>query len=110
TLGRAARGGEAGGAHDGVPHVPAGVHRDAMSDRTGRSADRVSTAGMVPVAASVPPWRRGAAIAIALLDRRDRGGAGRKPTARTGNAIEGHRGGDQLNTEATHRPHPRSHG
>src|SRR5207247_4820851 len=65
-VGRAVRGGEAGGAEDGVPDLPAGVRRDAVSDRPGGAADRLSVAGVEPVAAGVPPWRRGAATAATL--------------------------------------------
>jgi hypothetical protein len=83
ALGRVVRGGEAHGAKDGVPHLPAGVHRDAVSDPPRGTQDRLSLAGVEPVAAGLPSGCRSAAAAAPLLIRADLGGAGRKPAATT---------------------------
>src|SRR5437773_11448049 len=89
ALGRAVRGGEAGGAQDGVPHVPAGVHRDAVPDHPSRTTDRLSAAGVESVAADLAPRGRRSATAAALLTETNPGGVGRKPTATTQLTNEG---------------------
>src|SRR5436309_14304606 len=73
-VGGAVRGGEAGGAQDGVPHVPAGVHRDAVPDHPRRTADRLSAAGVESMAAGLAPRGRRSAAAAALLTETHPGG------------------------------------
>ena len=102
--GGAVRGGEAAGAADGVPHVPAGVHRDAVSDRSRGPTHRVSAAGVESVAASLPARRRGAAAAVALLEPTVPGGVGRKLGATTEVVMNGKRSSDQLDTGVDNRP------
>jgi len=75
-VGGAVRGGEAGGAQDGVPHVPAGVHRDAVPDHPSRTADRLSAADVESVAAGVAPRGRRSSAAAALLTETHPGGVG----------------------------------
>src|SRR5207249_6001868 len=87
-VGGAVRGGEAGGAQDGVPHVPAGVHRDAVPDHPRRTADRLSAADVESVAAGLAPRGRRSAAAAALLTETHPGGVGRKPTATLGSPTK----------------------
>src|SRR5207244_12530749 len=90
-VGRAVRGGEACGAQDGVPHLPAGVHRDAVPDHPSRTTDRLSAAGVESVAAGLAPRGRRSSAAAALLTETHPGGVGRKPMATTWLTNEGAR-------------------
>src|SRR5207247_9740672 len=95
---------EARGAQDGVPHVPAGVHRDAVPDHPSRTTDRLSAADVESVAAGVAPRGRRSSAAAALLTETHPGGVGRKPTATTRFTNEGARRQGSLNRSRNQRP------